>query len=170
MKLNDPARKVLAKEIPGADLLAVVSLRQNVGVAGAHSDGTSRSGSTVYSHPYAVRQGIDHTTRGHRLDLVDSWLTLTPTDLRFHGINQWSVRGTPKGHRETIAREGVTLDWFDTGALTLVNRVLHFHFPDGTHLLTATIVRSGIRKKPHSDEPDLLVRAFGAAATELEED
>ena len=169
MKLNDSARKVVAKEIPAGDLLAVVSLSQKLGIAGAHSDGSARSGSTVYSHDYAVRQGIDHTTRGHRLDLADSWLTVTPTDLRFHGINQWSLRGKPKGHKETIDREGVSLHWFDTGGLSLVNRVLHFHFPDGTHLLTATILRAGVGKTPYTDEPDLLIQQFGDAAAQLDE-
>ena len=169
VKLNEPARKVFAQELPGEDLLAVLPLVQSMGAAGAHPDGTARSGSTVYSHPYAVRLGIDHTTRGHRLDLVDSWLALTPTSLVFYGVNQWSLRGKPKGHRETIERAGVTLEWFDAGGLALVNRVLHFHFVDGRHLLAATMVRASARKKVHTDEPRLLVEAFGDAATELDE-
>lgn len=170
MKRNDPARKVFAQELPGEELLAVLPLAQSMGSGGAHSDGTARSGSTVYSHPYAVRHGIDHTTRGHRLDLVDSWLAVTPTDLVFYGVNHWSLRGKPKGHKETIAREGVTLEWFDTKGYTLVNRVLHFRFVDGTHLLAASMVRASLRKKVHSDEPRLLVESFGAAATELDEE
>ncbi|MDW3217358.1 MAG: hypothetical protein R8F63_01985 [Acidimicrobiales bacterium] len=167
MKRNEPARKVLAKEIPATDLLVVLPLSQKVGVAGASSDGAARSGSTVYSLPYARGLGIDHTTRGHRLDLVDSWLVVTPTELRFYGINQWSLTGKPKGHRETIARDGVSLGWFDTNALTMVNRVLHFHFPDGTHLLSATMLRAGSSKKTYNDEPQLLVEQFGDAATEV---
>ena len=54
--------------------------------------------------------------------------------------------------------------------MTIVHRVLHFRFPDDTQLLTATIVRAGMRKKPYSDEPDLLIQAFGPAATRLDDD
>ncbi|WP_158412100.1 hypothetical protein [Ilumatobacter nonamiensis] len=45
--------------------------------------------------------------------------------------------------------------------------MIHLQFPDGRHLLTGTLVRSRLRNKNSNDQPDLFVRAFGSAATEV---
>lgn len=161
MKLDTRARAVARELVDGEEVVAVVGLSTTFGGAGVHSDGTSRQASTVYSTTYARERGIDQANRSVRLDLERTWLILTPTRLVFATPGSKRLRPVPKAVVEAIPRDGVSLTWFDAGP-----RALHFVFPDGRQLLVATQYRVPLRRAPFNDEPDLLVEAFGDAATQ----
>ena len=167
MRLNDRIRTRLADQLdPGERIEATIGLSNQIGTGSASSDGSHRqSGSTALGTPYAKERGIDLTDRRHRSDLMGAWCTLTDRRLLFHQPNPWKVRPTPGKLLTEMPRDGVTLHYFDVGGLGLSNRVIHLDFPDGTRLLSATMLKASLRKKNYNDEPELFVQAFGDRAS-----
>lgn len=148
----------------------MIRVGSETGGGGAHSDGTARSGSTVFSLPYAERRGIDLDDKRLRFDLLTTWITVTTDRVLFHSLNQWSLRSYPKRLIVAVPRSEPTLRWFDHPGLNMTVRVVHLTFPDGRHLLATTIYQARLRRKPYSDEPDLFVQAFGDAAERVDAD
>lgn len=172
MRLNDRVRKRLADQLaPDERIEATIALGNQLGTGSAASDGSARSsGSTALGTPYAQELGIDLADRRHRSDLMSAFCTVTGGRLLFHRTSPWSVRPKPGKLITEMPRDGVTLHYFDVGGLGLSNRVLHLHFPDGTRLLSATVLKATLRKQPFNDEPDLFVAAFGDDATRVDVD
>lgn len=172
MRLNERARDKLTDQLdPGEQIVATVALSNQIGTGSASSDGSARSsGRTALGTPYARSLGIDLTDRRHRSDLMGALCTLTDRRMLFHKPNPWRVRPTPAKLLADIPLDGVTLHYFDVGGLGLSNRVFHLDFPDGTRLLSATILKASLRKQNYNDEPDLFVQAFGDRATLVDVD
>ena len=156
MRLNERVRDKLTDQLdPGEQIVATIALSNQIGTGSASSDGSARSsGRTALGTPYAQSLGID----------------LTDRRMLFHQPNPWRVRPTPGKLLTEIPLDGVTLRYFDVGGLGLSNRVIHLDFPDGTRLLSATILKASLRKKNYHDEPDLFVQAFGDRATPVDVD
>ena len=169
MKLNERVRRIVAGELePGEETLAVVGLGNQLGTGRVSSGGAVHgSGSTALGTPYAQAHGLDLDNPKLRADLLQSWMTVTDRRLLFHKPKQTSIRPTPGALIESIDRDGVLLHWFDVKGYGLSNRVIHLEFPDGRHLVSATMLKASLRRKPFNDEPFLLVEAFGVAATEV---
>ena len=172
MRLNDRIRKRLTDELAeGEQIVATIALSNQIGTGSASSDGSARqSGQTALSTPYARSRGIDLTDRRHRSDLMGALCTLTDRRMLFHQPNPWRVRPTPGKLLTELSLDGVTLHYFDVGGLGLSNRVIHLDFPDGTRLLSATILKASLRKNNYNDEPELFVQAFGDRATLVDVD
>lgn len=172
MRLNDRIRKHVTDElVDGERIVATIGLSNQIGTSGASSDGVARtSGSTVLGTPYARSLGIDLTDRRHRSDLMGALCTLTDRRMLFHEPHPWRVRPTPRKLLADLPYSDVTLRYFDVGGLGLSNRVIHLDFPDGTRLLSATILRASLRKENYNDESDLFVQAFGDRATLVDAD
>lgn len=168
MKLNQRARGAVAGDVePHESILAVVLLANQIGTGSAHSDGSHRQGGSALGHPYARELGLDLDNPALRGMLINSWLTVTDHQLLFHRPKATSIRPTPGTLIERLDRAGVRLRWFDTAGLGLSNRVVHLELPDRTHVLSATMLKAQLRRKPFNDEPFLLVDAFGEMATEV---
>lgn len=163
--MNKAARKALGKQGIDDEILAVTQIGTNVGLAAGSSSGASGSARTVFSLDYARERHLDLTSPTLRVDLVDAWVTLTPTQILFHESNIYLPRQIPRAPITAIARNGVTLTWFDQPASGITARVMHVRFADDTELLGAAMYQAKLRRKPVSDELDLFVEAFGDAAT-----
>ncbi|MDW3216404.1 MAG: hypothetical protein R8G01_20605 [Ilumatobacteraceae bacterium] len=163
MRLNDRVRRRLTDQLaPGETIEAAVGLANQIGASSASSDGSVRaSTSSALGTPYARALGIDLTDPRHRSDLMSSWCTITDRRLLFHEPHPWNIRPTPGKLITELPRGGVTLHYFDVGGLGLSNRVIHLDFPDGTRLVSATMLKATLRKRNYTDEPDLFVEAFG---------
>lgn len=171
MKLNDRARSKIAADLaPGERVAATVLLANRIGTGSAHGDGTHRQGGSALATPYACRLGLDLTNPALRADLMNTWLTVTDHRLLFHRPKAMSIRPTPGALVDAIDRHGVLLHWFDAAGLGLSNRVVHLRFPDGRHLLSATMLKATLRRRPFDDEPFLLVDAFADAAVAVDHD
>jgi hypothetical protein len=171
MRLNDRIREHVADELPdGEQIVAAVALSNQIGTVRASGDGAVRSSGTALGTPYARSLGIDLTDRRHRSDLMGSLCTLTDRRMLFHEPHPWRVRPTPRRLLAEMPYDDVTLHYFDVGGFGLSNRVFHLDFPDGTRLLTATMLKASLRKQNYSDEPDLFVQAFGDRATAVDVD
>lgn len=142
-------------------------MANQIGAGGAAPDGTAIQGGSVLGTAYARRLGLDLSTPALRGDLLRSWLTVTDRRLLFHRPKELAIRPTPGRLTEAMPRDGVRLHWFDVNALAVRNRVVHLVFPDGRHVLSATLLRATARRKPVSDEPRLLVEAFGPLAVHV---
>lgn len=171
MRTNDRVRKKIAATLDeGETILATVMLANELGVPTATPDGAVRSsGSTALGTAYAMNRGIDLDDPAHRSDLMSSFCTLTVRRILFHRRSHWTVRPTPTGEiAAEYPADAVSLRWFDAGGLGLSNRVFHFDFPDGKRLVSATMVKAKLRRRPFNDEPFLFVDAFGERALEVE--
>lgn len=166
MRLNERARKAVAGKVAGAEIQAIVSFSHLSGASSAH-DGVVQGGSSILGTRYAVDRGIDLNDHRLRADLLQSWCALTPTEMVFCKPNPWSVRPKPGQPIDRIERAGTSLGWAEIVGLSTVTRMFHLEFPDGRHLLTATLVGARIRKKTYNDEASLFVQALGPAATEV---
>lgn len=169
MKLNERVRRIVTDDLePGERIRAVVGLANQIGTGRVSSGGTVHgSGSSALGTQYARDRGLDLDNPKLRADLLASWLTVTDRRLLFHRPKQTSIRPTPGDLIESIDRDGVRLHWFDAKGYGLSNRVFHFEFPDGRHLVAATMLKATMRRKPYNDEPFLLVEAFGDHAVEV---
>ncbi|MGB0114524.1 MAG: hypothetical protein WBP59_14990 [Ilumatobacteraceae bacterium] len=165
--LNDRARKAFGGEVGSATIEAIV-LFNHVSGAGSVNDGAAHGGRSILGHPYAVERAIDLDDPLLRADLLQCWCALTPTEMVFGKPNPWSVFPKPGRLIERIGRPGTTLRWAPVSGLNAITRMIHLEFPDGRHLLTATLVRGRLRRKDFTDEPNLFVEAFGPAATEVD--
>lgn len=94
MRLNKAARKALGKQGIDDEILAVTQLGMNVGLAGSQS-GAAGSARTVFSLDYATERRLDVTSPTLQGDLVDSWVTLIPTQILFHESNIHLPRQVP---------------------------------------------------------------------------
>ena len=94
MRLNKAARKALGKQGIDDEILAVTQLGMNVGLAGSQS-GAAGSARTVFSLDYATERRLDVTSPTLQGDLVDSWVTLIPTQILFHESNIYLPRQVP---------------------------------------------------------------------------
>lgn len=170
MKLNTRIRSRLARYLDeGEDIVATILLNYMVGTASASSDGTSKQSSSILGSAYAERLGVDFSDPTLRADLLSSWCTLTDRRLLFHGLKKMAVRPTPADLIDALPREGVVLRWFDVDGLALSNRAIHLEFPDGRRLLSATMLKATVRRKPFNDEPELFVSAFGDQGQRVED-
>lgn len=167
MDLNTRARKAVAGVVGDQPVEAIVAFSHMSSVGGATHDGVVTGGSSILGTRYAVDRGIDLADRRLRADLLQSWCAVTSNELVFCKPSQWAVRPKPGDLIDRFDRAGVTLRWTDISGLSTVIRMMHLEFPNSTHLLTATLVRSRIKKTNYNDEPDLFVQAFGSAATRL---
>lgn len=163
MRLNSRIRKRLVGEMrPDEQIVATVLLNNQIGTGSASSDGTARqSASSALGTAYARQLGLDLDNTLLRSHLLSSWCTLTDQRILFHRQKQMAIRPTPGELIEEQPIAETTLHYFDADGLGLSNRVLHFTFPDGTHLISATMLKATIRRTPFNDEPDLFVDAFG---------
>ena len=155
----------MSAEVPGAEIEAIVSFSHLSG-SGAYN-GISHGGGSILATRYAIDRGIDLDDHRLRTDLLQSWCAITPTEILFCKPHQWSVRPKPGPLVARVERTGTALRWADNVSLGTVTRMMHLEFPDERHLLSATIVRAGIRRKNYSDEPDLFVEALGPCAVEV---
>ena len=112
-------------------------------IARVSTDGTSHgSTSSALGTQYAKDRGLDLDNPKLRADLLASWMTVTDRRLLFHRPKQTSIRPTPGALIEAIDRAGVRLNWFDAKGYGLSNRVVHLEFPDGRHLVSATMLNA----------------------------
>lgn len=169
MRLNDRVRKKLASMLDDDEIVRAAVLLSHMSGGWASSGGVVHSGGSLLGSAYAVERGIDLDDPTLRAGLLQSWCVATDRELRFFRPSQTAVRPAPGKPADTISLEGTTLHWFDSEGLSTTNRVFHFRFADGTHLLSATMVKARLRRRPYNDEPDLLVAALGAAATRIEQ-
>ena len=170
MRLNSRIRKRLANELhPGEQIISTVLLNNQIGTGSAASDGSHRqSANTALGTAYARRLGIDLDNPALRADLLSSWCTVTDRRIVFHRQKASAIRPTPGAFIEEHPLDGTTLHYFDAAGDALSNRVLHMTFPDGRQLISATMLKAAIRRKPYNDEPFLFVDAFGERATPVE--
>ena len=169
MKLNERVRRVVSDDLePGEQLQAVVGLANQIGTGRVSSGGVVHgSGSSALGTQYAQDRGLDLDNPKLRADLLQSWMTVTDRRLLFHQPKQTSIRPTPGTLIESIDRGGIKLHWFDARGYGLSNRVIHLEFPDGRHLVSATMLKAALRRKTYNDEPFLLVDAFGHDADQV---
>ena len=167
MRLNDRIRKKLDGQLGGGATVDAVVLLNHLGPGWASSSGAVSSGGSILGSPYAVDRGIDLNDPTLRTGLLQSWCVVTGGELRFFHPSRTSVRPSPGKPADVIPLAGTTLDWFDDEGLATTSRVFHFRFGDGTQLLSASLVKARVKRRSYNDEPDLLVSAFGDAATEL---
>lgn len=170
MRLNSRIRKRLADELqPGEEILATVLLNNQIGTGSAATDGTHRqSANSALGTAYARRLGIDIDNPVLRADLLSSWCTVTDRRIVFHRQKATAIRPTPGAFIEDYPVDGTAVRYFDADGVGLSNRVLHLTFPDGRELISATMLKASIRRKPFNDEPFLFVDAFGEQATPVD--
>lgn len=168
-RLNKRARKAVTDALGGVPIESVVAFSHLSG-GGANSDGVVGGGSSILGSSYAVERGINLDDPRLRSDLLQAWCALTPNEMVFFKASPWAVIPKPGPLLDRIDRAGTTLRWVDVTGQSTVSRMIHLEFPDGRLLLTSTLVRARLRRKNYSDEPDLFISAFGAAATEVAAD
>ncbi|MFK8024168.1 MAG: hypothetical protein AB8G26_09430 [Ilumatobacter sp.] len=167
MRLNDRVRSKLAPRLAPTDALRAVVLLSHAGAGWASSGGVVHGGGSLFSSAYAAQHGIDFDDPRLRAPLTQSWCAVTDDRLAFFAPSKTSVRPTPADEIDSIALAGTALRWFDSTQLSSTNRVFHFDFADGTRLLSATMYKARLRRRPYNDEHELFVQAFGVAAAEV---
>lgn len=169
MRLNSRIRGRLAGELhAGEQIAATVGLNNQIGTGSASSDGSMRgSGSSALGTAYARHLGLDLDDPRLRAALLSSWCTVTDRRIVFHRPKATAIRPTPGAFIEEHPLADTSLRYFDAAGLGLTNRVFHLSFADGTDLISATILKAQLRRKPYNDEPFLFVDAFGDRATEV---
>jgi hypothetical protein len=167
MKLNSRIRNRLADELrPDEQIVATVLLNNQIGTGSASSDGSFRqSSSSALGTAYARRLGLDLDNPLLRAQLLSSWCTVTDQRILFHRQKATAIRPTPGAPIEELPIAGTTVHHFDAAGLGMTNKVLHLTFPDGTQLISATMLKATLRREPFNDEPFLLIEAFGERAT-----
>lgn len=160
MRLNERARKAIADDLPGEQIVAIVQMVTQHAVS--HSTQTGNVlGKSILGTPYFVERDLNFSHPKCLHLLHDAWLTVTDRRLVFSKAKALGIRPKPGDQIQEAALGTSTLHWWDQGKRW---RVIHLEFDDGSWLGQVTDRGSG--RKPLA-EPDLLVEAWGDRAVEV---